>query len=93
MTTPSEPEKVRFNEKLDHLEARRPFLYNLATGALVVVPVALFFRIHWLYALLYVVSWACLRSYLWGAGRILRRQYETRLVRVEAHKAGKRRPR
>ena len=32
---PAEPAKVRFNEKLDHLQARRPFTYNLVTGALI----------------------------------------------------------
>ena len=32
---PLEPDKVRFNEKLDHLQARRPFTYNLVTGALI----------------------------------------------------------
>ena len=32
---PADPAKVRFNEKLDHLQARRPFTYNLVTGALI----------------------------------------------------------
>ena len=87
------PDKVRLNEKLDHLEARRPFAYNLVTGALIAVPVALFFSMHWLFAAFYVLSWATIRWFLWGEGRILRRQYEARVVRVEAEKAQKRRQR
>ena len=93
MTSQSEPAKVRFNEKLDHLQARRPFLYNLVTGALIAVLLVLLFRMHWVYAAFYVVSWAALRWFLWGDGRILRRQYEARLVRVEAQRAEKRRQR
>ena len=30
-----DPQGQRFNEKLDHLQASHPFLYNLATGALI----------------------------------------------------------
>ena len=30
---PLDPDKVRFNERLDHLQAGRPFTYNLVTGA------------------------------------------------------------
>jgi hypothetical protein len=89
----AEPEKLRFNDKLDHLQARRPFLYNLVTGALIALPLALIFEIHWAYAVLYVLSWATLRWFLWGEVRILRRQYEARVVRVEAERAEKRRQR
>jgi hypothetical protein len=89
----AEPDKVRFNEKLDHLQARRPFLFNLATGLLIGVPLALIFRIHWSFVVLYALSWAVLRWYLWGEGRILRRQYEARIVRVAEERAEKRRQR
>ena len=89
----AEPEKVRFNDQLDHLQARRPFAYNLVTGALIAVPLVLIFEIHWAYAVFYVLSWATLRRFLWGEGRILRRQYEARVVRVEAERAEKRRRR
>ena len=88
-----EPGKVRFNEKLDHLQARRPFTYNLVTGVLIAVPLALLFGVHWAFAAVYVLSWATLRWFLWGDGRILRRQYEARLVRVDAERAEKRRQR
>ena len=54
--TPAEPDKVRFNEKLDHLQARRPFLYNLATGALIGVALVLIFSFHWSIGLLYALS-------------------------------------
>ena len=89
----SEPDKVRFNEKLDHLQARKPFLYNLVTGLLIAIPLALIFRIHWVFVLVYALSWAALRWYLWGEGRVLRRQYEVRLVRVAEEQAAKRRQR
>ena len=87
-----EPEKVHFNEKLDHLQARRPFLYNLATGALIGL-VLLVFGFHWVWAVAYTLSWASLRAFLWGDGRILRRQYEARLIRAQQEKAAKRRER
>jgi hypothetical protein len=41
----------------------------------------------------YALAWATLRAYLWGDGRILRRQYEVRVVRVAEQKAAKRRQR
>jgi hypothetical protein len=80
----------RFNERLDHLQARHPFWYNLVTGALI-ASVLLLFGFHWAIVPLYALSWATVRAYLWGDGRILRRQYEVRLVRVAAEKAAKRR--
>ena len=43
---------------------------------------------HWLFGVLYAVSWAGLRAFLWGEGRILRRQYEARLVRVRGAEGG-----
>lgn len=84
-------EKVRVNEKLDHLQARQPFLYNLVTGGLIAAALALVVGAHWVLALAYVLSWATLRWHLWRPGRVLRRQYEARLDRVEAEKARRRR--
>ncbi len=84
-------EKVRFNEKLDHLQARRPFAYNLVTGALIGLVFVLVFQFHWILGVLYMLSWASLRAYLWGDGRIMRRQYDARLVRVAQQKAAQRR--
>ena len=89
---PAEPDKVRFNEKLDHLQARRPFTYNLVTGALIGL-VLLLFGVHWAVVVAYVLSWAAVRWFLWQDGRILRRQYEARQVRVAAEKEAKRRQR
>ena len=89
---PAEPDKVRFNEKLDHLQARRPFTYNLVTGALIGL-VLLLFGVHWAVGIAYAVSWAAVRWFLWQDGRILRRQYEARQVRVAAEKEAKRRQR
>jgi hypothetical protein len=89
----ADPDKVRFNERLDHLEARKPFVYNLVTGLLIAVPLALLFRVHWVLVVLYVLSWASLRWFLWGEGRILRRQYQARVVRVEAERTARRRQR
>ena len=83
---PGEPQKVRFNEKLDHLQAKRPFTYNLVTGAVISGLLVLVFSLPWAVALLYTLSWAGLRWYLWRDGKILRRQYETRVVRVAAEK-------
>ena len=87
---PLDPDKVRWNEKLDHLQARRPFTFNLVTGSLVGVvlvliglPVAL--------VVAYALSWAGVRWFLWRDGHILRRQYEARVARVAADKEAKRR--
>jgi len=85
-----DPEKVRFNEKLDHLQARRPFTYNLVTGALVGL-VLLLFGVHWAAVVAWVVCWAAFRWFLWRPGRLLQRQYEVRQVRVAEQKAAKRR--
>ena len=87
-----EPEKVRFNEKLDHLQARLPFRYNLGTGALIGL-VLLVLGFHWVWAVAYTLSWASLRAFLWGEGRILHRQYEARTIRTAQQKAERRRNR
>lgn len=85
-------EPQRLNERLDHLQAQHPFSYNLATGALVGVVLGLLGFAWWM-AAGYALAWATLRAYLWGEGRILRRQYEVRVVRVAEEKAAKRRQR
>ena len=89
---PLDPDKVRFNEKLDHLQARRPFTYNLATGALIGL-VLLLFGLRGAVVAVYVLSWAVVRWFLWRPGRVLRRQYEVRQVRVAEQKAAQRRQR
>ena len=87
---PLDPDKVRFNEKLDHLQARRPFTFNLVTGTLIGV-VLLLIGLPVVLVVPYVLSWAAVRWFLWRPGRILRRQYEARVVRVAADKEAKRR--
>ena len=89
---PGDEPKVRFNEKLDHLQAERPFTYNLVTG-LIIGLVLLLLGAAWWFVLAYVLSWAAFRWFLWRPGRILRRQYEARQVRVAAEKEAKRRQR
>lgn len=86
------PGKVRFNERLDHLQASHPFLYNLGTGLLLGLVLRLF-GLAWIWVAAYALSWALLRAFLWGEGRILRRQYEVRAVRVAQEKAARRRQR
>ena len=90
---PAESGPLRFNERLDHLQAQHPFAYNLVTGALLSGLVVLLFSLHWSLALLYALSWATIRWYLWRDGHILRRQYEARVVRVAAARAERRRQR
>ncbi len=80
---------ARLNEKLDHLQADHPFLYNLGTGALIGL-VLLFFGFALIWAAAYAVSWALIRAFLWRDGRILRRQYEMRVARVAEQQAAKR---
>jgi hypothetical protein len=89
---PADQPKVRFNEKLDHLQAKRPFTYNLVTG-LIIGLVLVILGAAWWFALAYAPAWAAFRWFLWRDGRILRRQYETRQVRVAAEKEAKRRQR
>ena len=80
----------RFNERLDHLQAEHPFRYNLVTGALIGLVLALF-GFSWAAVALYTVSWAAVRAFLWRDGRILRRQYEVRQLRVAERQAERRR--
>jgi hypothetical protein len=88
----SDPDRPRLNERLDHLQARHPYRYNLGTGA--VMGLVLFLiGFHPILAVAFVVSWALLRGFLWGDGRILRRQYEARVVRVAAEAEERRRHR
>ena len=89
---PLDPDKIRWNEKLDHLQARRPFTYNLISGVLIGV-VLLIIGIPWGVVVAYILSWAAVRWFLWRDGRILRRQYEARQIRVAAEKAAQRRQR
>jgi hypothetical protein len=89
---PADQPKVRFNEKLDHLQARRPFTYNLVTG-LIIGLVLVILGAAWWFAVAYAPAWAAFRWFLWRDGRILRRQYEARQVRVAAEKEAKRRQR
>ena len=82
--------KPRLNERLDHLQARHPFRYNLVTGAVIgLVLVAIGF--HWAAGIVYALSWAAVRAFLWRDGRILRRQYEARQVRLAEQRADRRR--
>ena len=61
MSGSGDPQGQRFNEKLDHLQARHPFLYNLATGTLIVIVLGLIGFDWWLVAA-YVPAWACVRG-------------------------------
>jgi hypothetical protein len=91
-TDPAQPDERRFPERLDDLQATHPFAYNLAVGLLVgLVAVVLGFEL--IVMPLYAVSYATLRAYLWGDGRILRRQYEVRKVRSDQARAERRRQR
>ncbi len=80
----------RANERLDHLQAAHPFLYNLGSGVLIGLVLRLF-GFAWIWAAAYALSWALLRAFLWGEGRILRRQYDVRVARVAEEQAAKRR--
>ncbi|MGK2948915.1 MAG: hypothetical protein ACSLFP_10095 [Acidimicrobiales bacterium] len=90
MTPPATPDERRFNEKLDDLQAAHPFLYNLGTGAIIGVVLSLF-GFQWLFAVAYALVWASLRAFLWGDGRVLRRQYDARKVRSDEAKVARRR--
>ena len=89
---PLDPDKVRWNEKLDHLQARRPFTYNLISGVLIGV-VLLIVGFPGPVVVAYILSWAAVRGFLWRDGGILRRQYEARQIRVAAEKQAQRRER
>jgi len=86
------PRPQRFNERLDHLQARRPFTYNLVTG-LLMGSVAVLLGFHPFFGLAFALSWAALRALLWRNGGVLRRQYEARVVRVAAEAEARRRQR
>ena len=79
-------------EKLDDLQAAHPFGYNLAVG-LATGLILLAFGFHPVFVPIYGLSYAALRWYLWGDGRILRRQYEARALRWKAQQAERRRQR
>jgi hypothetical protein len=83
---PGPSDERRFPEKLDDLQAAHPFPYNLAAGV-VVGGIAALFGFHWLVIPLYALSYATIRTYLWGEGRILQRQYEARKLRSDQARA------
>lgn len=80
-------------EKLDDLQAAHPFAYNLVVGLITGLILVLVFRFPAVLGLVYALSYAGLRTYLWGDGRVLRRQYEARAVRWKAKQAERRRQR
>ncbi len=89
----AEPGDARGNlEKLDDIQAAHPFTYNLAVGVLMGLLLVLF-GFHPVVVPVYAVSYAGLRAFLWGEGRLLRRQYEARRVRWAEHPAARRRNR
>jgi hypothetical protein len=86
-----EPVDERSNlEKLDDLQAAHPFPYNLVVGAVMGLVLVLI-GFHPVVLPIYALSYAALRSYLWGDGRLLRRQYDARAVRWAAKQAERRR--
>jgi hypothetical protein len=93
MTGPGSGRDERSNlEKLDDLQAARPFTYNLVVGLLVGLLLVVF-RFHPILVLIYALSYASLRWFLWQEGRVLRRQYEARAVRWAEKQAERRRQR
>ncbi|MEX2294457.1 MAG: hypothetical protein WD691_11770 [Acidimicrobiales bacterium] len=79
-------------ERLDDLQATHPFPYNLVVGALIGA-VFLLIGVQPFLAVVYVVSYASLRWYLWQHGRVLRRQYNARAARWADKQAMRRRAR
>jgi len=79
-------------ERLDDLQAAHPFPYNLAVGA-VIGSVFLLFGVQLFLVVVYVISYASLRWYLWQEGRVLRRQYHARAERWAEKQAARRRAR
>ena len=61
------------------------FFGNDVTGAVVGL-LGVLLGFHWSIALAYVLCWAALRAFLWRDGRVLRRQYDERQVRVAAER-------
>jgi hypothetical protein len=87
------PEDQRSNlERLDDLQAANPFAYNLAVGTVVALVLAAI-GLPPAFAVLYALTYAALRWFLWQDGRILRRQYERRAVRWAKKQAVRRRHR
>ena len=79
-------------EKLDDLQAARPFEYNLAVG--IIVGLILFaIGLPAVFVPIYALSYAGLRWYLWQEGRVLHRQYEARAVRWREKQAERKRRR
>jgi hypothetical protein len=82
---------VRSNlEKIDDLQAAHPFPYNLVVG-LVMGLVLVLIGFHPVAVPVYALSYAALRTYLWGDARLLRRQYAARKARWAAKQAERRR--
>jgi hypothetical protein len=81
-----------WNERLDHLQAAHPLRYNLVTGTLIGL-VVVAFGFQWVWAVAYIVCWAGIRAFLWQDGRVLRRQYDERQVRVAAERVARGRAR
>jgi hypothetical protein len=79
-------------EKLDDLQAARPFTYNLVVG-LLAGSALLLFDVNISLVALYAMSYAALRWFLWRDGRVLRRQYAARADRWAAKQAERRRNR
>lgn len=79
-------------EKLDDLQAAHPFPYNLVVGLLVGLLLVVF-SFHPVLVLIYALSYATLRWFLWQEGRVLRRQYEARAIRWAEKQAERRRRR
>jgi len=79
-------------EKLDDLQAARPFPYNLVVGVLVGL-VLFAIGLPLVFAAIYALSYASLRWYLWQEGRVLHRQYEARAVRWAEKQAERKRRR
>jgi hypothetical protein len=85
-----EPDNRSNLEKLDDLQAARPFTYNAVVGA-VVGSALLLFGVHPVLIAVYALSYGALRWYLWQDGRVLHRQYEARAARWAAKQAERRR--
>ena len=77
-------------EKLDDLQARAPFRYNLVVG-LLFGAVLLLLGVHLVLVVSYALSYAALRWFLWQGGRVLRRQYAARAERWAEKQAERRR--
>jgi hypothetical protein len=79
-------------ERLDDLQAAHPFPYNFAVG-LVMGLVLFAIGLPFVFAVLYALTYAALRWFLWQEGRVLQRQYEARGVRWAQKQAERRRQR